>query len=170
MRIILNTSSTSPEYNADCDYAVVELTAALVEQIRRRVELARQVGQQDNDLYELSFWGGTAEFYDHGLIEACQEAIAAARKETDGDQAACDWLSGLEQDEHALLPPTVDLGAHELQRTECDQMVVRTSPLSSTPQVEIFWTAVPKHTDIDVATRSLSLSDLESYVRDGRTS
>jgi hypothetical protein len=167
MKIILSTSSTNAEFNGDCDYAVVDLTPALMEQIRRRVELARQIGQQDNDLYELCFWGGTADFYNYGLIEACQEAIAAAGKDTDGDQAACDWLSALERNEHALLPPTVDLGAHEIQRTECDQIVVRTTPLSRNPQDEIVWTTVPKHTDIDVTTNSLSLTALESYVRNG---
>ena len=170
MRIILKTSSTNPECNGNCDYAVVELTLALVQQIRRRVDLARRVGQQDNDLYELRFWGGTADFYDYELIEACQEAIAAAGKDTDGDQAACDWLSALERNEHALLPPTVDLGAHEIQRTECDQVAIQTSPLSRNPQVEIVWTTIPKHTDIDVTTHNLPLAALESYVRDGKAS
>jgi hypothetical protein len=170
VRIILKTSSTNPECNGDCDYAVVELTPILVEQLRRRVDLAREVGQQDNDLYELRFWGGTADFYDHELIEACQEAVAAAAKDTDGNQAACDWLSGLEEDGHALLPPTVDLGAHESQRTECDQVAIQTSPLSRSPQVEIVWTTIPKHTDIDVTTRNLPLAALENYVRSGRAS
>ena len=133
MRIILKSSSTNPEYNGDCDYAVVELTPVLVKQLRRRADLAREVGQQDNDLYEMRFWGGTADFYDQELIEACQEAIAAAAQDTDGNQAACDWLRGLEEDGHALLPPTVDLGAHEIQRTECDQVAIQTSPLSRIP-------------------------------------
>jgi hypothetical protein len=164
VKIILSTSSTNPEYSGDCDYAVVELTPALVEQLRQRVDLARQVGQQYNDLYELRFWGGTADFYDHDLIEACQEAIAASGKDTDGDQAACDWLSGLEQDGHALLPSNVDLGAQEIQRTECDQFAIQSSPLSRNPQDDIVWTTIPKSTDIEVTTSNLPLVALEKYV------
>jgi hypothetical protein len=159
MKIILSTSSTDPNFNGDCDHAGVDLTPESVAQIKRRVDLARQAGQQDNDLYELSFWGGEADFYDRRLADACQDAIAA----TDGDQAACDWLDGLEQDGHAPLPATVDLGAHEIQRTECDQVVVRCSPSSHNPQFEIVWTTIPKHMDVDVSTRELPLAAMDSY-------
>ena len=44
--IVLVTSSTNPEYSGECDYAVVRLTPELVEQVRRRVELARQAGAE----------------------------------------------------------------------------------------------------------------------------
>jgi len=47
--IVLGTRSTDPEFNGDCDYAVMQLTPELMEQIHRRVELARQVGSQDDD-------------------------------------------------------------------------------------------------------------------------
>ena len=81
------TSSSNADYSGDCDYALVELTPGLIDQVRRRVELARQAGQQDNDLYEIYFWGGTAEFYDGELLEACQEAVAG------GDEAGQEWLT-----------------------------------------------------------------------------
>ena len=112
MTIVLGTHSTNPEFNGDCDYAVVQLTPWVMDQIRQRVELARQAGHQDNDLYELYFWGGRAEFYGCELVEACQEAVGA-------DQAAQDWLTGLEQNGHALMPPTVNLATCEIQRIEC---------------------------------------------------
>jgi hypothetical protein len=154
--IILATHSTDENFNGDCDYAVVQLTPELVDQVHRRVELARQAGQQDDDLYELNFWGGTAEFYDSDLLEACQEAIAA-------DQTAKDWLSGLEQNGHALLPPTADLAACQSQQVECDRMVVRRCP----SRYEIAWTASPRHTNVDVTTRDLPLTALEGYIGNG---
>ncbi len=110
-RIIFDASGSNPEFNGDCDYAVVDLTPTLVDQIRRRVDLARQAGQQDKDLYELYFWGGTAEFYDSDLVDACQEAVAT-------DQAAQDWLSGLQRDGYAPMPAAVDLSAQQPQRIE----------------------------------------------------
>ena len=36
--IVLATSSTNPEYNGECDYALVRLSPGLIEQVRRRVE------------------------------------------------------------------------------------------------------------------------------------
>ena len=156
--IVLPTHSTNPEFNDECDYAVVRLTPALVDQIRHRVELAREAGRRDDDLYEIYFWGGTAEFYDSGLADACQEAAAT-------DQAAQDWLTGLEQNGHALVPPGADLAACQPRRVECDQMVVRRCPPSHDPRYEIAWTASPKHTDVYVTTRDLPLEALEGYVR-----
>jgi hypothetical protein len=93
--IVLGTNSTNPEFNAKSDYAVVRLTPGLVDQVRRRVELAREAGRRDDDLYELNFWGGTAEFYDTGILEACQAAMTA-------DQAAQD---GMRSGDHPAMPP-----------------------------------------------------------------
>ena len=142
--IVLATHSTDPEFNGDCDYAVVQLTPELLDQIHRRVELARQAGRQDDDFYELYFWSSAATFYSNDLIEACQKAVAAAG---DGDQAAQEWLTALERNGHAVMPSTVDLSACQSQRTECDQMVVRRSSLSDDAQYEIVWLASPKHSD-----------------------
>jgi hypothetical protein len=156
-RIVLDASSSNPDFNGDCDYAVVELTPELEDRIRRRVELARQAGRQDNDLWEMYFWDGAAEFYDCGLVDACQEAFAA-------DQAAQEWLASLERDGHALVPPAADLTACQPQRTECDQMIVRASPSSVDPEYEIAWTIIPKHTDVYVTTRDLPVAALDGYV------
>ena len=90
-----------PRFQRRCDYAVVELTPGLVDQIRRRVELARQAGRQDNDLYEIYFWGGTADFYDSDLPDACEDAMAT-------DEAAQEWLPGWSRTDMpwCLPPPT----------------------------------------------------------------
>ena len=47
MHIILNACSSNEHENGDCDYAAVDLTPALTEQIRRRVALARRAVKQD---------------------------------------------------------------------------------------------------------------------------
>jgi len=161
MHIIFHTHSSDPHYNGDCDYAVVELTPALVEQIRRRVELARQARSQDDDLYELYFWGSTADFYDHRLIEACEKAIAATAE--DADQAVQDWMDHLDQGEHALLPAGVNLESLEPERTECDQILNRCCPSGQNLGFEVAWTAIPKHSDVNVTTSDLPLEALEAY-------
>jgi hypothetical protein len=163
MKIILDTHSSNPDFSGDCDYAVVDLTPALVEQIRRRVELAQQVQQQDGDLWELYFWGGTAEFWGSDLLDACADAVAAA-KGMGGDQAACDWREDLDSNGYALLPPGVGVEAFESQCTECCQMILRCSPSPQSTELEIAWTASPKHTDIYVTTRDLPLAVVEGFV------
>lgn len=130
MYLIFNTHSSNEHYNGDCDYAIVDLTPALAAQVRHRVAPARQAGQQDDDLNELYFWGSTAQFYDHNVLEICQDAAAAAAHGADPDQAARDWLTDFEQREYAVVPEGVDFAAHEAQRTEVDQMIVRCSPSS----------------------------------------
>jgi hypothetical protein len=158
-RIVLDTSSSNSDFDGDCDYAVVELTPELVDRIRRRVKLARQAGRQDNDLWEMYFWDGAAEFYDCGLVDACQQAFAA-------DQAAQEWLTALGRDGHALVPPTANLTACQPQRTECDQMIVRAGPSSVAPEYVITWVVIPKHCDVYVTTRDLPLAALEGYLAD----
>jgi hypothetical protein len=166
VKIILHTHSSDAHYNGGCDYAVVELTPTLMEQIRQRVALARQARQQDDDLYELYFWGGNAEFYNHRLIEACEKAVAAAIEGADADQAVRDWLADLDCGEHAVLPSSVDLDALESERTECNQQVVRCSPAGRTLQFELAWTTIPKHSDVNVTTSDLTLTALETYFQE----
>ncbi len=152
MKILLNIRSDNLECNADCDCAVVDLTPSSLLQIRCRVELARQIVSKASDLYKLNFWGGTANFYSYGLVETCEAAAEAA------------WLADLEQAGHGALPEAVDLGAHPIQRTECDQMIVRCIPNPERPAFEIAWVSIPKHTEIYVTTEAIALDDLESYV------
>lgn len=165
MKVLFDTRSSNPDFNGDCDYAVVDMTPALVQQIHRRVELARKFGRHDDDLYELYFLGGAVEFYDDGLIEACQEAIAAAAPGADAERAVQDWLADLEQNGHSILPEGVDLTVHAAQRTECDQFILRCRPYSQTPEFEVAWTTIPKHSDVYVTTRDLPLKALEDYLQ-----
>ena len=160
MHIILNVCSSNEHYNGDCDYAIVDLTPALAERIRRRVALARQAGEQDRDFWEMYFWGSTTEFYDHKLLDACQDAVVAAARGSDPDQAARDWLADFEQREYAVVPDGVDFAAHQAQRTEVDQMIVRRHQ----PDFAIAWTASPKHSDVYVTTSELPLAVMETLL------
>jgi hypothetical protein len=116
MHLILNVHRSNQHYNGDCDYAVVELTPALAKRIHSRVALARQAAKQDSDLFELYFWG-SADFFDHVILDACQEAVATASRRR-RDKAALDWLTDFEGREYAVVPASVDVDAYEPQRTE----------------------------------------------------
>jgi hypothetical protein len=163
MHIILNVHSSNPHYNGDCDYAIVELTPAIADKIRSRVALAREARHHDSDLWELYFWGGTAEFFDHNILDACQEAVTTAGRRR-RDKAARRWLDDFEGQEYAVVPEGVDLNAYEPQRTETDQMIIQISPSSLRTDFSIIWTASPKHADIDVTTAELPLTVMEELL------
>jgi hypothetical protein len=163
MHLILNAHSSDPHYNGDCDYAVVELTPALVKQVRSRVYLARQAAEQDSDLFELYFWGSSAEFFDHEILDACEEAIATAGRRR-RNKAALDWLTDFEGREYAVVPAGVDLDAHEGQSTECDQVIVQCSRYSRGLEFSVFWTASPKNSGVDVTTADLPLKVIEELL------
>jgi hypothetical protein len=167
MKILFDAQSNNPDYNADCDYAVVNITPTLWEQVHRRVGIARQALQADGDLDELLFWGGTANFYAAQLIGACEEAVAAATEGTDEEKSAATsaWSAQLDDPGYALLPNGVDLDAHQPERIECDEMLLRCASGPGQPDFEVAWTAIPRHTDIRVTTRDLPLAALEAYVR-----
>jgi hypothetical protein len=163
MHLILNVHSSDANYSGDCDYAIVELTPKRAELIRNRVALAREARQRDSDLYELYFWGSPAQFYDQGILDACQDAIVAAGSRR-RKRAARDWLADFERQEYAVVPDGVDFNAHESQRTECGQAILRVSPASHQPEFEIAWTAIPKHSDVYVTTHELPLEVMEKLL------
>ena len=163
MHLILNAHSSNPHYSGDCDYAVVELTPALVKQIRSRVALARQAAKQNRDLWELHFWGSSAEFFDHEILDACEETVATAGRRR-RDKAALDWLTAFEQREYAVVPDGVDVDAHEGQSTEYDQMIVQCNRYPRGLEFSVFWTASPKNSDVDVTTAELPLKTMEELL------
>ena len=49
--------------------------------------------EQDSDLWELYFWGSTAEFFDHNVLDACQDAVATAGGPDPTKPLATGWLT-----------------------------------------------------------------------------
>ena len=163
MYLILMTHSSNSEYNGDCDLAVVELTPGLLDEIRARVSLAHEARRKDADLYELHFWGSTVDYFAHDLIDACWEAVAARTMDGDANQAAQDWVANLEHSGHAVLPEGVDLSQFEVQRTECDRMVVAIGAGKCSDR-DVSRKTIPKHTDIYITTWDVTLAKLGSLV------
>ena len=159
MHLVFMVHSSNSETCAGCNYAVVELTPAIVELIHKRAALVYETTRQDAQLDEISFWDSTADFYGSALADACQEAIAANTANGDADQAATDWLTDLESCGYAVVPQGVDLDKVEPQRTECDRMIV-SAAIGDRDDGEICWKSIPKHTDIHVTTWELPLSAL----------
>ena len=155
MKIVIDTFSTNPEFNGDCDYAAVDVTPELLAQLQRRAALARQMRAQDDRLYELYFWDSPAYFYDATSLDD----VLVSNKELG---------ESLTNEGYAPLPRHVQLDPHgdeepQPQRTECNQTIVRICS-DEARTIEIAWTTIPKHSDVYVTTRDIPLETLEALV------
>ncbi len=56
LKIILKTFSSNPDFNGDCDFALVKLGLPEIEQIRNRMGLAKSLQEHDESFVCLEFW------------------------------------------------------------------------------------------------------------------
>ena len=62
--LVLETSSTGADgYNADCDYAAVELTESLACRLLARIKTLRDVNEKDREAYEIYYWDDSPQYY-----------------------------------------------------------------------------------------------------------
>lgn len=148
--IVLSTSTSDPlgESDADCGCALLEAAPELVELVRRRAQIAEAAYREDSDLYELHFWkGDEVEFYEAALSEAV-------------GQHEPQFETQLTARGYAILPDGIAVECFAAQQTECNQMILRISPLPG-EQMEVAWVACPKHTGVWITTAALPLAELE---------
>jgi hypothetical protein len=128
MKLLLNTYSTN-EYADGCEYAFLDLTKELAEEIQRRWEHFETVQWKDPSLTEMHFFGAEAMFVD-GLPENLMGVLG------DGP----DFIE---------VEAAPDISENLMARTECDRMVITSQ--------EVYWQAIPKHCDWHVETRPIPL-------------
>lgn len=155
MKILLKTESSNPDFNADCECAMLDVTPELAQQIKARVRIARQAAKADSDLWELYFWGPAPTFHGYDLIEACAEAAVES-----SDASQDDWEQRFEDQGFLPIPETVDVERFEPKGTECDQEIIRCERTGKTGSFEVAWTMIPKHTDIYITTKGIPVDRL----------
>lgn len=157
MKILLRTDSTNPDYYADCECAVLDMTPELLARITARVEILRKAAEADIDVCKIVFWGCGPEFYSYKLIDACAEVAEP------GASSYFDWEDQFQEAGVLPLPNAVDLGRFEPQRTECDQEIIRVRRIGDRLDFEAAWMMIPKHSNIHIATEVLTLDCLEDF-------
>jgi hypothetical protein len=128
MKLLLNTYSTN-EYADGCEYAFLDLTKELAEEIQRRWEHFETVHGKDPSLTEMHFFGAEAMFVD-GLPENLMDVL--------GDDSDFIEVEALDKDFENLEA-----------RTECDHMVITSQ--------EVYWQAEPNNCSWYVETRPIPL-------------
>jgi hypothetical protein len=152
-RLILGTTSPMADGACDCDFAILELTRGVLDEIGRRVRAAKAACAECSDLWEASFWHFPCPSY-----FASSDCEAAAPDD--------DWQTNVERNGWAILPAAFDLGDAMPQRTELDQIIVRMDHGPERVQVrpEIAWCATPKHTGLTISTKAVRFADLQNLV------
>lgn len=160
MKVLLTTESTNPDYSANCDCAVLNVTGKLLKRLKKRCRLARRAFEADAQLWELYFWYSEPEFYSCELLEA------RARDATQGQCVqAGDWTTWLRDAGFGLLPADFDTELFEPQYTECDQEILRCHRNQGRIEIEIAWTVIPKHSGIYITTAAITLEQLQAIAK-----
>ena len=148
MRVILKVWSSSPHWNGDCDYAIVDLAPELASIALRRIGTLREQQATDPQLDESYFWDSHAAYF--------SPWVGSERAPGPGDEPTVTrTIEELQVDERETVPAPENFEVEEYQfaRVECEQMIVR--------PVGIAFAAMPKHGDFYVSTAEISMEWLE---------
>lgn len=164
---LVKTESTNPDYYGGCDFAMIEVTPALLARIKTRAENVLRLREQERSLYELYFWGTYDALYFHGdlLMELEElEPDWPALDDAEWERAPAWFIEKLELDS------ADDDNRWAPRRTECEQMLIRVgTPLPdrdmpSLSDIEVAWCCIPKHSSVLITTAAIAISSLEALL------
>ena len=148
MRVILKVWSSSPHWNGDCDYAIVDLAPELASIALRRIGTLREQQAADRQLDESYFWDSHAAYF--------SPWVGSERAPDSGDEPTlARTIEELRVDGRETIQAAQDFKVAEdrFARVECRQMIVRPGGTA--------FAALPKHGDFHVSTAQLSMEWLE---------
>ncbi len=130
--LAIDTSSANEDYNGDCDFALVPLTASYVADLLWYMAEVKRLHRADDSVYSLECWDGTPSYFRYNeRLEAIRDIY--------GDLAV-----DVPRGDPILL--TADPAFHEddFQRVECCTVQVSVD--------DVWWSAYVKHTDVRIET------------------
>jgi len=134
--LILDTSSTDDNYNGDCDYALVPMSASYVADLLWYMDEAVRLHKADDSVYNLECWDATPSYFRfNDRLEVIRDIY--------GDLAV-----NVPRGDPILLTEDPKFGEEEFQRVECRTVQVSVD--------EVWWTAYVKHTSIRIETARVS--------------
>lgn len=142
MKFLMRAYSSNGDYNADIEYAWVDVTKELAQIIlaRRKLFLAAAEGDkkipgcEHSSLWEMYFGDHHARYFAH---EAVPDELGQQVFDETGEAVATEW----------------DPGDNDGERTECDQMIIVDNGVR--------WTTIPKHADIYITSETIPFSKIE---------
>jgi hypothetical protein len=153
MYLLLDVNYSNPDADLRCQCALLELTPDLCSALQQTGQAVLRCHDLLPDLYKAVLWRQGVDFYGGDLVDDC-------------DRLCPTWRADFSRQGFAVVPSAIDLQRYEPCRTECQQQIVRydalppgTKPtVANSPTFQ--WMAIPKHGDLYVITREVSLPEL----------
>jgi hypothetical protein len=145
--LLLAVFSTDPDTTGDCDFAVVDMSAALAQRCLMRMERIRILSAAEPDLSALQYDDGGARYYP--FSDAFEETVARV--------TGMDLYASLDEYGWLILPEAVVLPVQPVRRTDTNVMVVTNT--------EIGWAATPVQSRVMVRTAGFSRVQLTVWAR-----
>jgi len=149
--VVLKVWSSSPDYSAGCDYAVVEIDEEFSKLALRRINVMCEQKAVDPSLYETYYWDSSAQYFSSWVNRASQPSEV----QESGFELE-ETLEDLEVDTREVVTAPAGFRVLESQiaAVECAQMIVR--------EGSIAFNALLRHTDVYVTTAEIPKQVLES--------
>ena len=143
--LVIDTSSTNEDYNGDCDYCLVPMTAAYISYMLNYMDEVRRLHRADNAVYGLECWdAGPRYFRYNGKLETLRDV--------DGNIAA-----DVPRGEPILLTADPQFTQEDFQCVECQSVQLLSD--------DVWWTAYVKHANIRIETAHVEKKTLLRILR-----
>jgi hypothetical protein len=146
-KLLLSVYSFNPDYNANCDVAVVDLSPALARVGLTRMNRVRTLKAEDADLSAMHYLDFGATYC--SVYDALDEMVARL--------TGTDVFAALDAREWVILPEDFGIPEEHIRRTEDNAMVVT--------DTELYWKALARHTSVVVSTSRLSRIQVEAWAQ-----
>lgn len=139
MKIVLGTCSSNSDFNAGCDFGLVELTPDYAELILKRMQALAELAKTDHSLHEAHYWDSMASYFQTTHDDELDEELEEAH------------------DTYVVLQENVKVPEKAFKRVEYTHMVISVMG----EELEVSWRASPKNASLYVETNELPKSLIE---------
>ena len=139
-RFIFRTWSSDEDYNADCDYGVVEITPTYARSLLKKIAIAKKLNVDSNFLSLCYVDYSVNYFVDAGIFDLYEEGLR--------DTLFEDGLAFLNNNDICELPEIVTIPDDNMQRIDVAHVNINENGCS--------YEAIPKHTSLVISTPHIS--------------
>jgi len=143
MAFLLKTYSSNPDFNGDCDYALVDLGRESLDLTLERIGLAQDMYSEDHSFNALEYSDYSARY--------------VSWSEELEDLLGLDAMAKVNDGVLVTLNSRLALPEKNYQQVEGEYIVVSTEGVS--------WKCIPKHSDVTVETMLVGWRELLDYQR-----
>lgn len=149
-RFILRTWSSDEDYNADCDYGVIEITTTYARSLLKKIAIAKKLNVNSNFL-SLCYADYSVDYFvDTGIFDLCEESLRNTLFE--------DGPAFLNNNDICELPEIFKIPDDNIQRIDVASVRINENGCS--------YEATPKHTNIVISTPHISHDFLKAIAKE----